>query len=582
MSGVEHTQRLVAILAADAAGYSRLMATDEGGTVASLDAARAVFRKQIESNRGRVIDMAGDSVLAVFDAATGAVIAAIAIQDALATNSSSEPEDRRMRFRIGVHLGDVTEKVDGSVYGDGVNIAARLQGLAKPGGITVSDSVRNAVRSKVNAAFEDQGEQVVKNIAEPVRAYVVRSGSEAKPQFAPPKMSSLSPDRRSIAVLPFTNMSDDKDTGYFADGVHDDLLTQLSFIGELQVVSRTSVMEYRDTKKKVPQIASELGVRVLVEGSVRRAGNHVRVSAQLIDGQLDKHLWGKSYDRDLKDIFAIQSELATEIARALQISLTPRQEARLDRKPTESFQAYELYLRFIEVWKTGFPATHSEVMTYFDDQAGLLSRAIELDSGFALAWARLGRLEAVVCWHIGDPTGERITRAQRAIDRALSLAPDDMEVRLQLGYIYWLGYGDLARATQYMEDLLKLAPNHVEMLVHLAHMRTPQGRWADSNVLLNRALAVDLRNVEALEVLRNTMYRFRHFDESVELQQRIIELDPSLRNIAYLYWMEHRRSNSFARYDTWRKSLTAVEARNYWVWRTDIFRALKRRELAVC
>jgi len=334
MSGTELKQRLAAILAADVAGYSRLMAADERATLSALDAARAVFRTQIESNQGRVIDMAGDSVLAVFETATGAVSASIAIQQELKALNADVPEVRRMRFRIGVHLGDVIEKADGSIYGDGVNIAARLEGLAEPGGITVSDSVRIAVRGNVVASFEDQGEQQVKNTPHPVRAY--RIGPESATGATDTRVAKLpSPvprshvkrwllsalsvvlvvsvaaagwlwlrrdastnppvgkaemalaDSKSIAVLPFTNLSDSKDNAYFADGMQEELLTQLALLGELKVVSRTSVMDYRDSKKNVRQIGNELGVRSLVEGSVRRAGDVVRVSVQLIDAPSD-------------------------------------------------------------------------------------------------------------------------------------------------------------------------------------------------------------------------------------------------------------------------------------------------------
>jgi class 3 adenylate cyclase len=226
----EFKQRLEAILAADVAGYSRLMAADERATVAALDTARSVFRTQIESNQGRVIDMAGDSVLAVFETATGAVSAALAIQGRLKSLGTDVPDDRRMRFRIGVHLGDVIEKADGTVYGDGVNIASRLEGLAEPGGITVSESIRTAVKGKVSARFDDQGAQQVKNIAEPVRAYRVAPEASAvsKPTLAAGEIDLSLPDRPSIAMLPFTNMSGDPEQEYFVDGMVEDIITELA------------------------------------------------------------------------------------------------------------------------------------------------------------------------------------------------------------------------------------------------------------------------------------------------------------------------------------------------------------------
>jgi adenylate cyclase len=247
LSEPELTQRLAAILAADVAGYSRLMSVDERATVAALDAARAVFRNQIESSRGRVIDMAGDSVLAVFEIATGAVSAALAIQQKLIAASGSVPDDRRMRFRIGIHLGEIMEKADGTVYGDGVNIAARLQALAEPGGITVSESIRTAVKGKLSASFDDQGAQQVKNIAEPVRAYRVGPEGSAAPKatLAAGEIDLSLRDMPSIAVLPFTNMSGDPEQEYFTDGMVEDIITALSRFKWLAVIARNSTFTYR-------------------------------------------------------------------------------------------------------------------------------------------------------------------------------------------------------------------------------------------------------------------------------------------------------------------------------------------------
>ncbi|MBI3376280.1 MAG: adenylate/guanylate cyclase domain-containing protein [Betaproteobacteria bacterium] len=244
-------QRLAAILAADVAGYSRLMAADERATVTALDSARAVFRTQIESNQGRVIDMAGDSVLAVFETATGAVSAALAVQQELDALGNSVPQDRRMRFRVGVHMGDVIEKTDGTVYGDGVNIAARLEGLAQPGGITVSESIRTAVKGKVNTVFEDQGEQTVKNVSEPVRTYrVKREGAGvSQPSPAAGEIDLSLPDKPSIAILPFANMSGDPEQEYFTDGITEDIITELSRFHSLFVIARKR--EWRRSESQV-------------------------------------------------------------------------------------------------------------------------------------------------------------------------------------------------------------------------------------------------------------------------------------------------------------------------------------------
>jgi len=272
--------RLAAILAADGAGYSRLMANDDRATVAMLDAARAVFRFRIEANQGRVIDMAGDSVLPVLETATGAVNAALTVQQELQVKTDAMPEDRRMRFCIGVHLGDVIEKPHGTVYGDGVNIAARLDGLAEPGGITVSDSVRIAVKGKVDASFEDQGEQAVKNIADTVRVYRVAAlGTVQTRAGRTTEGAALAlPDKPSIAVLPFANLSGDPAQAYFTDGLAEDLLTGLARMRSLFVIARNSSFQFRDDRVDAQATGQRLGVRYLVEGTVRKAAARVRIA----------------------------------------------------------------------------------------------------------------------------------------------------------------------------------------------------------------------------------------------------------------------------------------------------------------
>lgn len=625
MSGSELKQRLAAILAADVAGYSRLMAADERATIAALDSARAVFRTQIESNQGRVIDMAGDSVLAVFEAATGAVGAALAIQNDLRSAAESRPESQRMQFRIGVHLGDIIEKSDGTVYGDGVNIAARLEGLAEPGGITVSESIRTAVKGKVSASFEDQGEQTVKNIAEPVRAY--RLGPESAAAATDTRVAKLpSPVPRphakrwlisalsavlvlsvvvggwlwsrrdasstspvgkadlalavskSIAVLPFTNMSEDKGTAYFADGVHEDLLTQLALLADLKVVSRTSVMEYRDTKKNARQIAAELGVGSLVEGSVRRAGNQVRVSAQLIDASSDKHLWAKSYDRELKDIFAIQSELATEIARALRVTLNPRAETQITTRPTSSLEAYDLFLRAQEL----FNQSQGTVREWasLKDRIALLSKAVELDPQFAHAWARLATEHARAYYSATDKTTARQAQVKLAMDRALGLAPEDLIVRIAEGDYSRMALADYERAAQAYEKVLRAAPHNVDALNGLATVYLYQDRAAERVTLIERALTVEPRSFGALERLKFHYVIYRHYERALAYQQNLIELRPNDIPLQAEYQrIEYLRTGTWGAYDTWRSRLPERAERKYLMVREmDIDRAIARRD----
>jgi adenylate cyclase len=409
-------QRLAAILAADVAGYSRLMAADERATVAALDAARAVFRAQIESNQGRVIDMAGDSVLAVFEIATGAVSAALAIQQQLVAASSGVAEDRRMRFRIGVHLGEIIEKADGTVYGDGVNIAARLESLAEPGGIAISDAVRGAVKNRVNAAFADLGEQTVKNIAEPVRAYAVTAAGTTL--AAATGINVFAPvagfgGRPAIAVLPFANLSGDPEQEYFADGLAEDILTRLAMWRWVPVIARNSSFTFKGRAADVKEVGRALGARYVLEGSVRKAGNRVRVTGQLIDAETGHHVWAERYDRVLDDLFAIQDELTDGIVGALEAALGRAETERARLKPPSSLDAWDACQRG---WWHAWRFTRED----FAAAVPLFRRAAELDPRLAqphtgIALVRL--FEAFFLWTAkpGEAFGEAMTSARAAL-----------------------------------------------------------------------------------------------------------------------------------------------------------------------
>ena len=440
MSETETRQRLAAILMADVAGYSRLMNCDERGTVAALDNARAVFRTTIDAHRGRVIDMAGDSVLAVFETASGAVVSALAIQAELARRSADVAADCRMQFRIGIHLGDVMEKADGTVYGDGVNIAARLEGIAEPGGVTVSDAVQCAVRQRLDATFDDLGEQRVKNIAAPVRAYRVlertrggerrrrRDASRATPPARPaPKRDRV--DKPSIAVLPFDNMSGDPEQEFFADGITEDIITELSRFRELFVISRNSSFKFKGKPVEVQKFARELGVQYVVEGSVRKAGRRVRITVQLIDAETDRHLWAERYDRDLEDIFAIQDEVTTSIVATLPGRVEAAARDRAARTTTDNMAAYECVL-------TGKVLHHRSNR---DDNAKaqrLLERAIELDPSYAHAHAwKACVLGQTWVYNWCESRPETQARIMESLQAALALDDNDCDVHRILAAI---------------------------------------------------------------------------------------------------------------------------------------------------
>jgi adenylate cyclase len=342
-SGIQ--QRLAAILAADVAGYSRLMARDERGTIAALDAAREVFRRHVAANQGRVVDMAGDSILAVFQLASGAVTAALAVQGDLDKCTAPAPEDQRMRFRIGVHLGEISEKDDGTVYGDGVNVAARLESLADAGGITVSEGVWQAVRGKIAASFEDLGNRAVKNIAQPIHAFRCGPARSRKSPAAPASSGAPEIRQHSIAVLAFDNMSGDPEQVHFCDGISEDIITDLSKINGLTVIGRNSAFAYKGKASDLRRVGRELGVRYVLEGSVRRMGKRVRVTAQLVEAETGAHVWANRYDRDLDDTFLVGDEITRDIVETLDVKIARGMDSRIWRRALANVEARETFMR---------------------------------------------------------------------------------------------------------------------------------------------------------------------------------------------------------------------------------------------
>src|SRR5205809_2805768 len=304
-------RRLAAILAADIAGYSRLMGEDEGATVRDLKGHQAVVLPLVGQHGGRIIDTAGDGILAEFPSVIGATECALEIQAVMAARNAEVPEHRRMVFRIGINLGDVIHD-ETRIYGDGINVAARLEGLAEPGGVLVSRAVHDQVQDRLDLAFEDLGERELKNIARPVRVYRVRTPAELKAPSVPGAGLPL-PDKPSIAVLPFTNMSGDSEQEHFADGIAEDILTGLARLRWLFVIARNSSFTYKGRHVDVRQVGRELGVRYVLEGSVRKGGNRIRITGQLIEAETGAHLWAERYDRALDDVFAIQDEITDSV-----------------------------------------------------------------------------------------------------------------------------------------------------------------------------------------------------------------------------------------------------------------------------
>jgi adenylate cyclase len=334
----ETIRKLAAIFAADVEGYSRLIGQDEIGTLRRLTACRAILDERIAAYRGRIFGSAGDSVVADFASAVDAVQCAVAVQEAIAKDGADRPADEQMRLRIGVHVGDVIVQGE-NLFGDGVNIAARLEELAESGGICISDMVRNQIGTKLPLAITDLGEQQVKNIAQPIRAYQVR-GETATAAGA---TALALHDKPSIAVLPFANMSGDPEQEFFAEGIAEDVITALSRYPELLVIACNSCFTYKGRAVDVKQIGSELGVRYVLEGSLRKSGNRIRVSAQLIEAQTGNHVWANRYDRDLADIFALQDEITEAVATAVAPAIADAERQRAMRKPPGSLDAWAAY-----------------------------------------------------------------------------------------------------------------------------------------------------------------------------------------------------------------------------------------------
>jgi len=492
MNAANLTQRLAAILAADVVGYSRLMAADERGTVADLDAARSVFKACIESTQGRVIDMAGDSVLAVFDTATGAVNAALAVQRELETRATPVSEDRRMRFRIGVHLGDVIVKADGTIYGDGVNIAARLESLAAPEGIAVSDSIRVAVKGKVGVRFVDQGEQQVKNIADPVRIFWLLP-EIGQAQNLPPKVGEIDlslPDRPSIAVLPFANMSGDPEQEYFTDGVTEDIITELSRFHSLFVIARNSTFSYKGRAVDVRTVAKELGVRYVLEGSIRRASTRIRVTGQLIDALTGNHIWAERYDREVEDIFAVQEEVTRSIVTAISPQIDAAELNKVRRKRPESLGGYELAVR-------ASAAAHESFLKsdrLLRDQAIRQAReALAIDPRSILA---LAALASAACQHVIFRTAPEISAAWQvgmdAADQAIEADPSDSRgyQRKGLLLVHSPVKDQIADALSHLERALRLNANDVRNLSSIGIAEVMVGEANQGIEHLQQALRV--------------------------------------------------------------------------------------------
>ncbi len=486
-----HSRRLAAILAADIAGYSALMGADEARTVSDLKGHQAVVLPMVGDFGGRIIDTAGDGILAEFSSVVNAVECAVAIQRKMAERNTAVEPARRMQFRIGINLGDVIYDSE-RIFGDGINIAARLEGIAEPGGICVSAKVRDEIDGKMNFAYQDLGDRQLKNIARPVRAYGIRlDAAPAQPapaQPAPP----LQPDARpSIAVLPFTNMSGDPEQEYFSDGISDDIITDLSKIGGLTVIARNSSFTYKGRAVDVRTVGRELAVRSVLEGSIRRAGHRVRITAQLIDTASGGHVWAERYDRDLTDIFAVQDDVTHRIVEALKVTLSPAENARLADSGTPNIEAYDCYLRGREL--LGAPAGIGKTKNreILEQSTKFFMKALELDSNYSLAYAGLSlayNLDYQNRW--SDDPDSSLPLSKRYAELAVEKNPKEPFARLCTSWAA-IFEKDLDRAKSEAETALSCNPNYASAYAVLGTIHTYSGRPLEAIAMIERATRLD-------------------------------------------------------------------------------------------
>ena len=445
-------RRLAAILAADVAGYSRLMGADEEGTLAALkELRRELADPKIKEHRGRIVKTTGDGLLVEFASVVDAVRCAVEVQREMAERNAGVPEDARIQFRIGINLGDIIK--DGrDIYGDGVNVAARLEALAEPGGICVNRVVRDQVRDKLDFAFEDAGEQRVKNIARPLRVYHVRPGQLADEEMSAAQPPLALPDKPSLAVLPFTNMSGDPEQEFVSDGIAEDVISALSHYPSLFVIARNSTFTYKGRAVDVKQVGRELGVRYVLEGGVRKAGNRIRVTAQLIEAETGNHVWANRYDRDLADIFAVQDEITHALTTALTPAIADAELRRAIRKPPESLDAWAAYQRGL--WHLSKANSEDDTIAQ-----NFFRQAIDLDPTFAPGYSALAlaQLQAAAVYQKLS-LAEAQSSAEALARRAVSLDGADAEARSCLGWALQ-ARGELDGALVEIERALAMSPN---------------------------------------------------------------------------------------------------------------------------
>jgi len=518
-------RRLTAILAADVVGYSRLMTIDEAGTLAALTSLRKnLVNPKISEHNGRIVKLTGDGMLIEFPSVVSAVACAVDIQSAMRTRNATEPA-ARIEFRIGINLGDIIVE-DGDIFGDGVNVAARLEGIAPIGGIAISQSVRDHVGKRLDLDFEDMGERRLKNIEAPIRVYSISverpSGDVA---------ASVGQERPSIAVLPFVNMSGDPEQEYFSDGITEDIITDLSKVSGLFVVARNTAFTYKGKHVDVQEVAKRFGVNFILEGSVRKAGARVRVTGQLINGKDNGHVWADRYDRDLTDIFAIQDEITHAIVEQLKVKLLPQEKKSIGQTPTGNVEAYTYYLR-------GRQFLHRHSKSYYQLARRMFAKAVELDPAYARAYAGIADCDSFLFLHYSAPVeikGIFETSAKAlALESGLAEAHASQALALSLEQRY-------EEAMAEFEKAIALDPNSFEGHYFYARACFAQGKFERAAALFERAAEIKPDDYQSLCLLIQIYHSLGRDPDAQDAARRGIEraeceltLHPENSRAAYL------------------------------------------------
>jgi adenylate cyclase len=485
------TRKLAAILAADVVGYSRLTGSDEDRTLARLRALRSdLIDPTVAVHNGRVVKRTGDGILIEFRSVVEAVRCAIEVQSGMVERNAGVPPERRIEFRVGIHLGDVVEESDGDLMGDGVNIAARLEGIAKPGAIYLSEDAYRQVRARLGLAVNDVGPTLLKNIAEPVRVYSLEvsvltstePASQAKPVAPESSVRLALPDKPSIAVLPFQNISGDPEQEYFADGIVEDIITALSRIKWFFVIARNSSFIYKGRAVNVQQVGRELGVRYVLEGSVRKSAGRVRITGQLVECETGKHIWADKFDGELLDVFDLQDRVTASVVAAIEPNVRHAEIERAGRKPTEKLDAYDCFLRAL-------PPFYSLTREGVNAALALLERAMEIDPRFALAKALAAR-----CYAWRNPQGwaadapAEMAQAETLAREAVEIAGDDPSVLWMAGFALWQLRINFDDANDLYERALALNPNSAQALALRGWALATSGDPAGAIELLRQAI----------------------------------------------------------------------------------------------